>query len=853
MKTKIQTLCILLLTFLGARAGNVISLSSTSGHPGDEVTLQVGLTTTDAVTAAEIIIPLDKQLTYIEGSAALNEERTDGHQLSVGMKDGALRLYVYSLALKPLKGTEGALATFKLKLKKEPADYPLAPQTMLSDAAGNSLATSIEAGKVTLLSPKLSIVTPRIDYGHIPIRSTYTQTLSLQNVGNEPLEVTDVTFTATGFSVNEEISSIQPGETKSLTLTYNPIVRGSIEETVSVTSNAINGEQKATLVADPFSVNELHVVGASGNSDTEVEIALRVNNMEPLVGAQCTFTLPEALEYVEGSFTTAERTSLHTATSTFANGKLTVILYSSSNKAFEGNDGVIGTFRLKLDGKSGTYSLKPESVVLSNTEMENMTSATQGAGVIIQSPTLSSNASLSMGSTAVTTPLTTNYTVRNSGRAPLVIDKVTFLTEGFSLKTELPLTIEKSKSATLEVEYTPTKEGDFSTTMNIYTNDPENRMKAVAVSGTVYEPNSLTLTGENQADGSYDLTVGLNNYTDIVAAQFDIHWLKGMITSAEALEKATRLNGHSCTVADMGNGVYRVIIFSMTNAAIAEKEGALFTLTYTPEGNLNYRDTQVQIKNVVLSDKGGTNYTSESGVSSNAAFTGFTLKFVFEGETLCEQFVRKGTSINAPNVQEKEGYSFSGWGEVPAKMPAKDLTFTGNYIINKYNLVYMIDGVEFNKTSVEFGSTITALEVPTKKGYTFSGWNEVPSTMPAKDVTIEGSFSINTYTITYMVDGEVYATEQITYGSTITLKDDPVKEGYIFSGWSEAPETMPAEDVVIEGTFTVDGIDAVVTNRLVDVYTLQGVMVKRQIPVEELEQELPSGIYIVDSKKMVIK
>ena len=123
----------------------------------------------------------------------------------------------------------------------------------------------------------------------------------------------------------------------------------------------------------------------------------------------------------------------------------------------------------------------------------------------------------------------------------------------------------------------------------------------------------------------------------------------------------------------------------------------------------------------------------------------------------------------------------------------------------------------------------------------------------AKDVTITGTFSANTYTITYMVDGEVYATEQITYASTITLKDAPVKEGYIFSGWSEAPEMMPAEDVVIEGSFTVDGIEAVVTNRLVDVYTLQGVMVKRQIPVEELEQELPSGIYIVNGKKMVIK
>lgn len=35
--------------------------------------------------------------------------------------------------------------------------------------------------------------------------------------------------------------------------------------------------------------------------------------------------------------------------------------------------------------------------------------------------------------------------------------------------------------------------------------------------------------------------------------------------------------------------------------------------------------------------------------------------------------------------------------------------------------------------------------------------------------------------------------------------------------------------------------------------TLQGVMLKRQISVEELEQELPTGIYIVNGKKMVIR
>ena len=50
---------------------------------------------------------------------------------------------------------------------------------------------------------------------------------------------------------------------------------------------------------------------------------------------------------------------------------------------------------------------------------------------------------------------------------------------------------------------------------------------------------------------------------------------------------------------------------------------------------------------------------------------------------------------------------------------------------------------------------------------------------------------------------------------------------------------MPAKDVTVEGSFTVDGIEYVVDNRLVDVYSLQGVMLKRQKPVEDLEKEFP--------------
>lgn len=77
------------------------------------------------------------------------------------------------------------------------------------------------------------------------------------------------------------------------------------------------------------------------------------------------------------------------------------------------------------------------------------------------------------------------------------------------------------------------------------------------------------------------------------------------------------------------------------------------------------------------------------------------------------------------------------------------------------------------------------------------------------------SFTINTkYTLTYMVDGEIYKTYEVEYGSVITPEEEPTQEGYTFSGWSEIPETMPAKDVTVEGSFTlIDGIYSVTVDK----------------------------------------
>ena len=57
------------------------------------------------------------------------------------------------------------------------------------------------------------------------------------------------------------------------------------------------------------------------------------------------------------------------------------------------------------------------------------------------------------------------------------------------------------------------------------------------------------------------------------------------------------------------------------------------------------------------------------------------------------------------------------------------------------------------------------------------------------------------FVVIYMVDNEIFATDSLSVGEVIVPIAEPTKEGYTFSGWSDIPETMPAHDVEVYGNF----------------------------------------------------
>ncbi len=203
-----------------------------------------------------------------------------------------------------------------------------------------------------------------------------------------------------------------------------------------------------------------------------------------------------------------------------------------------------------------------------------------------------------------------------------------------------------------------------------------------------------------------------------------------------------------------------------------------------------------------------------------------------------------GTKITAPDNPTRKGYTFKGWDkEIPETMPAENITVKAQWEINQYTITFDTNGgSEIAPITQDYGTKITAPDNPTRKGYTFKGWDkEIPKTMPAENITVKAQWKINQYTITFDTNGgsEIAPITQ-DYGTKITAPDNPTRKGYTFKGWDrEIPETMPAENITI-------------TARWRDTEKPTGEIIIGTNKWNEFLNELTFGIFFKDTQEVTI-
>ncbi len=211
------------------------------------------------------------------------------------------------------------------------------------------------------------------------------------------------------------------------------------------------------------------------------------------------------------------------------------------------------------------------------------------------------------------------------------------------------------------------------------------------------------------------------------------------------------------------------------------------------------------------------------------------------------EYVDGATVIITSDIPVYDGFTFGGWTQDPTDPNAPvlkggntttisgaDITFTAIWIPN-YVVIYDKNAEDATGTQkdtsnpYESGETVTVLDAGTivRDGYIFKGWTKDPAVNVASFVAGD-TFAITedtklyavweaipTYKVVYDPNGgsdEPKDPAEYTDGSTVTVSDsEPVKEGFIFEGWTLDPNA--ATPVILKGgdTTTVNGGDVTLT------------------------------------------
>ena len=209
-----------------------------------------------------------------------------------------------------------------------------------------------------------------------------------------------------------------------------------------------------------------------------------------------------------------------------------------------------------------------------------------------------------------------------------------------------------------------------------------------------------------------------------------------------------------------------------------------------------------------------------------AKYTVKTFKVSFETDgAKTESSVNYNEKVTKPADPTKENYTFKGWfvgddeydfnGAVTA-----DVTLTAKFEPKSFSITYKNDkgvgeeasGYDYALKSYTFGKREALPTAEAFEGYTFDGWyiagekvTEISADLSG-DITLVAKYTVNTFKVSFEIDGAVIFTADVKYGEKITAPDIPGKTGYVFKAWMLGEEefsfdTAVKSDMTLKASF----------------------------------------------------
>ncbi len=321
--------------------------------------------------------------------------------------------------------------------------------TLTASAGGVAQATTLLLGSST---STLNLSASSIDFGDVAVSNAETQTLILTSAGNAAVTIDSSSLSGTGFTASGANFplTLNPNQTATVTLQFDPSATGSLTGELDLTTNAANGI--------------LWRIGLLGRG------------VPRLTRVTC----------ANGSMTGAGTDSCGvTLNSAAPAGGLTINL-TSSNAAVS----VPAATSVAAGGTSASF-------MATVTAVNSAQSATLGAsaGGVSQATALTLNAasitlgvsatSIGFGSVNVNSPASQTLTLSSTGSSAVTVSAATVAGAGFTVSgATFPLTINPNSTATLTVQFDPTAAGADTGSLTLTSNSTSGTSTLISLTGT---------------------------------------------------------------------------------------------------------------------------------------------------------------------------------------------------------------------------------------------------------------------------------------------------------------------------------------------------------------------------------
>ena len=284
--------------------------------------------------------------------------------------------------------------------------------------------------------------------------------------------------------------------------------------------------------------------------------------------------------------------------------------------------------------------------------------------------------------------------------------------------------------------------------------------------------------------------------------------------------------------------------------AVCDFQTGLFYVLYESrtysQGNINHNLYEINVDEHTARSCGYVTVNNKSGtrdmfIKNDIELpprekTKFTVTFVdsMDGSVIGTAQYEVGTTLDETTFltpPEHEGYAFTCWEydeNHDGEYLLYDITVTAYYheeeapatiIVNNcyevgsrsyadwvtYTIAYTVNGAEYSVRTYEYGAAIITPAYDVPEGYTFSGW-DVPETMPAEDLVVDATCTINVYEVTLIdgLNGDHIAVLYVAHGQDAVLPDAPEHAGYIFDRW-DGDSTNVTENRTITACYWMIG------------------------------------------------